>query len=85
MKYLSQGGESRARFDLLLSLTKISSEPLQDALSDYLVKGFGDCAAAAMNGVQLSNFNRALVTLNQVAATVERIKELDWQHLKSVN
>jgi hypothetical protein len=85
MKYLTQGGESRDRFALLLSLTKISSEPLQDALADHLCAGLSDTAAAAMNGVQLSNFNRALATLNQVAETVEQIKTLDWQHLKSVN
>lgn len=84
MKYLTQGGESLIRFKLLLSLTKISSQPVQAALADYLCKGFGDTAAAAMNGVALSNFNRALATLNQVAATIERIKEHDWQHLKSV-
>lgn len=85
MKYLIQGGESRQRLALLVSLTKITSNNIQDALTDHLCTGLSDTAAAAMNGVQLSNFNRALATLNQVAETVEQIKSLDWQHLKSVN
>ncbi|CAM3900425.1 PapB/FocB family fimbrial expression transcriptional regulator [Rheinheimera salexigens] len=84
MRNLIQGGESVARFKLLLQLTKISSEGVQDALQDYLCKGYSDTASAALNGVQLSNFNRALHKLNDVAAIIEQIKDLDWQHLKSV-
>lgn len=84
MRYLTQGGESKPRFQLLLQLTKISSENLQDALQDYLCHGYSDTSAAALNGVQLPNFNRALKTLNDVAAIIEQVKDLDWQHLKSV-
>lgn len=81
MKYLIQGGESAARFDALLKFTKISSSDILAALHDYLVRGFSDSAAAAMNGVPLPNFNRALNTLNNVAENVEAIKVLDWNHL----
>lgn len=81
MKYLIQGGESAARFDALLKFTKISSSDILAALHDYLVRGFSDSAAAAMNGVPLPNFNRALNALNNVAENVEAIKVLDWNHL----
>ncbi len=84
MKYLTQGGQSTQRLQLLLSLTKITSENVRDALHDYLVRGFGDAMAASLNDVKPSNFNRALASLEQVAATVERIKELDLSVLKSV-
>ena len=78
MKWLIQGGESAARLNLILSATKISSEPTIDALHDHLVKGIGDAAACALNGVQLSNFNRALKTVNEMAGIIEAVKELDW-------
>lgn len=84
MKYITQGGESAERYQLLISLTRISSEDVKAALKDYLVIGLADATAAAINGVQLSNFTRALNTLNTVASTVEQIKELDWARLKSV-
>lgn len=87
MRYLTQGAESEQRLTLLLSLTSISSKPVIQALRDHLQKdwrGLSDTSAAALNGVQLPNFNRALKTLNAVATTVEQIKDLDWQHLKSV-
>lgn len=79
-----QGGESEARLKLLLQLTNIRSEDVIAALDDHLIKGVSDTMAAAFNGVQLSNFTRALTKLNDVAGTVEQIKELDWAKLKSV-
>lgn len=77
MRYLTQGGQTAERFQLLLSLTKISSESTIDALSDYLVRGLSDATASALNGVSQSNFNRALTGLEKVAATVEQIKLVD--------
>lgn len=82
MRYLTQGGETAERLELLLSLTKITSEPVQDALADHLVRGLSDATAAGINGVTQSNLKRALDSLELVAATVERIKEIDWRHLK---
>ncbi len=87
MKYLLQNGESEARLSLLLSLTNIRSEPTIQALRDHLQKdlrGLDEARAAALNGIELSNFSRAFKALNDVAAVVEKIKELDWRHLKSV-
>lgn len=85
MRYITQGSESQERYELLISLTRISSEDIKAALKDYLVTGLADATAAAVNGVPLSNFTRALKTLNDTAATVEKIKELDWARFKSVN
>jgi hypothetical protein len=84
MRYLTQGGQTGERFVLLLGLTKISSPNIQDALHDYLVRGFSDAMAARLNDVKPSNFNRALASLEQAAATVEQIKQLDLSALKSV-
>lgn len=84
MRYITQGSESQERYELLISLTRISSEDIKAALKDYLVIGLADATAAAINGVQLSNFTRALKTVNDIAATVEQIKELDWARVKSV-
>lgn len=85
MRYITQGSESQERYELLISLTRISSEDIKAALKDYLVTGLADATAASVNGVPLSNFTRALKTLNDTAATVEKIKELDWARFKSVN
>lgn len=87
MKYLLQGGERETRLTLLLSLTKISSKPTIQALRDHLQKdwlGLDEARAAVRNGIELSNFTRALNKLNEVAGIVEQIKADDWQHLKSV-
>ena len=84
MKYLLPGHERADRFALLLKLTKLSSEPTVAALTDHLVKGIDEATACAVNGVASSNFNRALKRMNEIAGTVERIKEIDWEKLKSV-
>lgn len=84
MKYLVSGLESKQRVELLLSLTKISSEALRDSIFDHLCVGHPEKDAAALNGVSQSNFNRAMTKLNDVAGIVEQIKELDWEHLKSL-
>lgn len=85
MRYITQGSESQERFELLLSRTDIRSDNIKAALKDHLVTGLADSVAAAINGVSQSNFNRAFKALNEVAETVEKIKELDWARFKSVN
>lgn len=77
MKYLYAGSQSNERFELLLSLTRINSEDVVAALYDHLVKGATESSAAIMNGISMSNFNRAFKKLDTVAASVERIKEID--------
>ncbi|MBO1894193.1 hypothetical protein HNW13_000035 [Shewanella sp. BF02_Schw] len=80
MKYLIQGGESLQRLQLLLSLTRMDSECMREALEDHYVLGFQDVAAVARNDIDRGNFTRAQKRLEQVAATVEQLKELDWAH-----
>lgn len=80
MKYLMQGGECASRFDLLISLTKLGENAIV-ALRDHLATGLDESTAASLNGLNKSNFTRALTTLNKTAKTVEKIKEIDWAHL----
>lgn len=84
MKYLVIGHESKERLALLFQLTKITSEPIQDALIDHLSKGLPESLCASLNQVSTSNFTRALNRLNEVAGIVEAIKEIDWDKFKSV-
>ncbi len=84
MKYLFIGSQSDERFELLLSLTRINSDDVIAALYDHVVKGANESSAAIMNGISMSNFNRAFKKLDTVVATVEQIKEIDLRKLKSV-
>ena len=77
MKYLFQGRESKAKIKELLSLTRISSDQLKESIINHLCKGESESVSCLTSGVTQSNFNRGLSTLNEVAATVERIKEID--------
>ena len=77
MKYLFKGMQTQERFELLLSLTRIKSESVINALNDYLVRGMDKKAAALLNDVELPNFSAALKKLEEKAAVVESIKELD--------
>lgn len=85
MKYLFIGSQSEQRFELLLSLTRINSDDVVAALYDHLVKGATESSAAIINGISMSNFNRAFKKLNDVAEAVERIKEIDLRTRQSVN
>ena len=77
MKYLFKGMQTQERFELLLSLTRIQSESVISALNDYLVRGMDKKAAAVINDVEMPNFSAALTKLENKAAIVEKIKELD--------
>lgn len=85
MKYLYAGSQSDERFELLLSMTRINSDDVVAALFDHLVKGASESSAAIMNGISMSNFNRAFKKLDTVAATVERIKEMDLRLLNQLS
>ncbi|QYJ72421.1 adhesin biosynthesis transcription regulatory family protein [Shewanella sp. FJAT-51649] len=78
MNYLIQGGETSKRLKLLVSLTRIDSKGICEALEDYYVLGFQDTMAVARNSIDAGNFSRARKRLEAVAETVERIKEIDW-------
>ena len=77
--YVYQGSESPERFDLLVSLTGLRSPSQIGALRDHLVKGVQLDAAMVMNEVtNKSNLERDLIKINDIATTVEKIKEIDW-------
>lgn len=77
--YVHSGMESPERFELLVSLTGLRSQGQIGALRDHLVKGVPLDAAMVMNEVtNKSNMERDLDKINDVATTVEKIKEIDW-------
>ena len=79
VSYVYQGSESPERFDLLVSLTGLRSPSQIGALRDHLVKGVQLDAAMVFYGVtNKSNLERDLDKINDVATTVEKIKEIDW-------
>ena len=79
VSYVYQGSESPERFDLLVSLTGLRSPSQIGALRDHLVKGVPLDAAMVLNGVtNKSNLERDLDKINDIATTVEKIKEIDW-------
>lgn len=77
MRYLYQGSQSERRFEVLIRMTRITSEDVIEALHDYLVKGRNDTLAASVNDVHKSNFNRALARVEFMAASIEEVKEID--------
>lgn len=72
---LLQGMVSERQLNLLLQLTKVHSEDVQDALHDHLVKGWNEATAAALNGIRTDNFNRSLRRLKEVADIVNQLNE----------
>lgn len=84
MKYLIQGMESELRLTTLLGFTDIRSKPTIQSLRDHLQANhlaLPDNLAAAKNGIELSNFSRALKRLNEVAEQYEALKAYELQHL----
>ena len=84
VSYVYQGSESPERFELLVSLTGLRSPSQIGALRDHLVKGVPLDGAMVLNGVtNKSNLERDLDKINDVATTVEKIKEIDWEKFKN--
>ena len=79
VSYVYQGSESPERFELLVSLTGLRSPSQIGALRDHLVKSVPLDAAMVFYGVtNKSNLERDLIKINEIATTVEKIKEIDW-------
>jgi len=84
--YVHAGMESPERFELLVSLTGLRSENQINALRDHLVKGIPVEAVMVLYGItNKSNLERDLDKVNDVATTVEKIKECDWAKFKKDN
>lgn len=82
MKYLHAGAMCCDRLTWLIKLTSIRSEDIKEALMWHLVKGHQVETAAALAGVKSSNLVRAIDTLEVAAEAVEKIKEIDYRHVK---
>jgi len=79
MLYLLAGSEPERKLDLLLSLTRITSEPTIAALKLHYTTGLAEERCAARHFIELSNLMRAQNTLNSTMSVVEAIKEIDWE------
>ncbi|WP_249553757.1 hypothetical protein [Shewanella sp. 10B] len=79
MLYLLAGCEPEPKLDLLLSLTRITSEPTIAALKLHYTTGLDAERCAARHRIELSNLMRAQTTLNSIMGVIEAIKELDWE------
>lgn len=82
MRHVSVGSESLERLTLLLTMTGIRSESTITALKDHLVNGVDLTTASVLNGVTKSNLERDINKVNDVAAFVVAIEELDWEKFK---
>ncbi|WP_374978397.1 hypothetical protein [Shewanella sp. LC2] len=79
MLYLLAGSEPERKLDLLISLTRITSEPTIAALKLHYTTGLDPERCAARHFIELSNLMRAQNTLNSTMGVVEAIKEIDWE------
>ncbi len=86
MLYLLAGSEPERKLDLLLSLTRITSEPTIAALKLHYTTGLAEERCAARHFIELSNLNRAQSTINSTMGIVEAIKEIDLEkHLAKLD
>lgn len=83
MVYYIPGGESDARFDLILQLTKIESDDLITAMRKHVVQGLPIARAACAPYVDESNLRRALKSFNDALTIIEKVKELDYAKLQT--
>lgn len=83
MNYLLPGREPLKKIELIISLTQLSSPGKEKALIEHYVNGLPASRAAARFGIDKGNLSTAKSTLEEVAAVIEQIKELDWSTLNS--
>ncbi|MCG9697455.1 hypothetical protein [Shewanella sp. Isolate11] len=79
MNYLLPGHEPAAKIRIVIALTRMTSQPQIDALTEHYVNGLPTERAAARFGIDLANFTRAQKRLEEVAEQIEKVKEIDWQ------
>lgn len=79
------GGNDKKRIDMLLSLTKMSSEEMHKALHYYFVNGLAEAQIVSMTSVTKSNLSRDISKLNKINDIVEKIKELDYYKIGRLN
>lgn len=82
---LYPGMEPEERVEMILWFTSIKSPKIIRGLKLILTNGFSQELAATTLSIPQGNLNRALSTLNEAAAQVEKVKEFDWQKFKAKN
>ena len=77
MNTLLAGMENKRYIEILLTLTKISSDDVKDALFDHLCKGHSVDVAAALNGTKAGSVSRAVAKLEVVNKIHIKLNECD--------
>lgn len=70
------GSLSQAEFDILLSMTSITSEKLIEALKNHTVLGHGTVTSYQLEGISQQAFERGFKVLNTVFRKNETLWEL---------
>lgn len=73
-----QGSLSEFEFEILLSMTSITSEKVIDALRDFAVHGVGAPAAYGMAGISQQAYERAFKVINLVFRKNETLWEMRY-------
>lgn len=76
---LCPGIESKESVEILLSLTKLSSEPMKKALMYHFVNGAADNYCYMAFSVTPSNFARDVKKLNEVAKKIDKYFEINYK------
>lgn len=82
---LVQGQESEKSIDLLISMTKIKSEQVIDALKMHFVAGAQLQMSAEANGLEKSNLSRDVKKINLIAAKINQYFEENYSKMLPVN
>ena len=82
---LCQGLESEKSIDILLSLTKIKSESVADAIKMHFVSGAQIQAAADTYDISKGNLSRDIKKLNVIAAKINQYFEMNYSKMLPVN
>jgi hypothetical protein len=72
MKYLFAGQSKISDVAWLIELTKFDDPYVINAFIDHLVRGWPASMAASKNGLDQSNFNKALARLEQIEAHYQK-------------
>ncbi len=79
MNYLLPGHEPAEKIHILVALTRMTSKPQIEALTEHYVNGLALERASIRFDTDLANLTRAQKRLEEVASLIEQVKEIDWQ------
>lgn len=73
---LLQGQEPARKIELLFKLGHFTSQPIRQAITLHLVKGYPESMAYNTADVKQPNFHKALKRLNEINSMVEEINSI---------